>query len=79
MHREGRGSSQASANCVRAQRPHPLERSSQHARAARAGRLLRFVRLTSERVRQAVREDYSFAKKQEPQLAFLVVVQGRSG
>jgi hypothetical protein len=36
--------------------------------------LLRFVRLSSEWARQAVREGCSFAKKQEPQLALLVVV-----
>ena len=30
----------------------------------RAGRLLSFVRLSSERVRQAVLQDCSFAKKQ---------------
>jgi hypothetical protein len=38
------------------------------------GRLLTFVRLSSEWARQAVREGCSFAKKQEPQLALLVVV-----
>jgi hypothetical protein len=38
-------------------------------------RLLRFVRLSSERARQAVRRDCSFAKKRESPPALLVVVQ----
>jgi hypothetical protein len=36
--------------------------------------LLRFVRLSSERARQAVRQDCSFATKQESRPALLVVV-----
>src|SRR5215207_1577072 len=36
-----------------------------------------FVRLSSERARQAVRQDSSFAKKQESPPALLVVVQVR--
>ena len=36
--------------------------------------LLRFVRLSSEQARQAVRQDYSFAKKQEPRPALVVIV-----
>ena len=39
------------------------------------GRLLRFVRLSSERVRQAVRQDCSFAKTQASPPALLVVVE----
>ena len=38
-----RRSSQASASCVRGQTPASVERSSEHVRAPRAGRLLRFV------------------------------------
>jgi hypothetical protein len=49
--------------------------SSEQARALRAARLLRFVQLSSERARQAVRQDCSFAKKQESPYALLVVVQ----
>jgi hypothetical protein len=41
--------------------------------AGTSGRLL-LVRLSSERARQAVRRDSSFAKKQEPPPALLVVV-----
>jgi hypothetical protein len=67
-------SSQATASCVRGQTPASVERSSQHVRAPRARRLLRFVRLGSERVRQAVRHDSSFAKKQASPLALLDVV-----
>jgi hypothetical protein len=37
--------------------------------------LSRFVRLSSERVRQAVRQDCSFAKKQASPPALLVVIQ----
>ena len=44
--------------------------------SCRAG-LLRFVRLSSERARQAVRQDCSFAKKQDSPPALPVVV--RSG
>ena len=40
-------------------------------------RLLCFVRPSSERARQAVRQDCSFAKKQESPLALLVVVRSR--
>ena len=40
-----------------------------------AGRLLVFVRLSSERVRQAVRDDCSFANKQASPVALLVVVR----
>jgi hypothetical protein len=39
--------------------------------------LLRFVRLSSERASQAVRQDCSVAKKQEPPPALLVVVHRR--
>jgi hypothetical protein len=50
----------------------------QSSSAASAGvglqRLLRFVRLSSERVRQAVPRDCSFAEKQAPPPALLVVV-----
>jgi hypothetical protein len=38
-------------------------------------RLLLVVHLSSERVRQAVRQDCSFAKKQQPQRECLLVVQ----
>jgi hypothetical protein len=38
----------------------------------------RFVRLCSERMRQAVRQDCSFAKKLESPPALLVVVRGSS-
>jgi hypothetical protein len=43
---------------------------------SRAGGRLVLVRLRSERARQAVRQDCSFAKKQESPPALLVVIQG---
>ena len=57
-----------------AKRPHPLEWSSQRVRAPRAGRLLRFVQLSSERARHALRQDCSFAKQQDSPPALPVVV-----
>jgi hypothetical protein len=57
-------------------RPHTWKARASSRRAVRRGRLLTFVRLSSERARQAVRQDCSFAKKQESSLALLVVVQG---
>jgi hypothetical protein len=43
-----------------------------------APRLLVVVRLSSERARQAVRQDCSFAKEQESRRALLVVVLSES-
>ena len=55
--------------------PRAETRRQQRARSPLApARLLRFVRLSSERVRQAVRQDCSFAEKQEFLPALLVVV-----
>jgi hypothetical protein len=47
-------------------------------RASVASRLLLVVRLSSERARQPVRQDCSFAKKQESPHARLVLVLSRS-
>jgi hypothetical protein len=41
-------------------------------------RLLRFVHLSSERTLEPVRKDCSFAEKQQPQAARLLVVRGES-
>jgi hypothetical protein len=57
----------------------PLSRSMRSARPAQArtpaAALLAVVRLSSERVRQAVRQDCSVAKKQASRPALPVVVQ----
>jgi hypothetical protein len=53
----------------------PVQISSSGASGRRhVQRLLRFVRLSSERARHAVRQDCSSAKKQEAPSALLVVV-----
>jgi hypothetical protein len=49
-----------------------------HRDALGASRLLSFVRLSSERARQEVRRDCSFAKKRESPPALLVVVRSES-
>ena len=72
--RRARRSSRAGVRCVRAERPASVERSSQQGSRASCRLLLRFVRLSSERVRQAVRQDCSSAEKQEFPPALLVVV-----
>jgi hypothetical protein len=54
------------------------ESSSEQSRPPCAGRLLRFVRLSSERARHAVRQDCSFAKKQKSPSALSVVVRHES-
>jgi hypothetical protein len=60
---------------LRAETPGYPQSSSEQARALRAARLLRFVQLSSERTLEPVREDSSFAEKQESHRALLVVVQ----
>ena len=72
-----RGSSLAGVSYVPSETLASVERSSQQVRAPRVGPLLRFVQLSSERRRQAVRQHCSFAKKQESPPALLRVV--RSG
>ena len=55
------------------------QRSSGSPSRIAARPLLRFVRLSSERVRQAVPQDCSFAEKQASPPALLVVVHSKSG
>ena len=69
-----RWSSRAGVSCVRAETPASVERSSQQVPAPRVGRLLRFVQLSSERARHALRQDCSFAKQQDSPPALPVVV-----
>jgi hypothetical protein len=49
------------------------ESRSEQARALRAARLLRFVHPSSERKVKPVRQDSSFAEKQEPHPALVLV------
>ena len=75
--RRSRRSSLAGVSYVPSETLASVERSSQQVRAPRVGPLLRFVQLSSERARQAVRHDRCFAKKQESPLALLVVIHSR--
>ena len=72
-----RGSSLAGVSYVPSETLASVERSSQQVRAPRVGPLLRFVQLSSERTLEPLRQDSSFAEKQESHPALLVVVPSR--
>jgi len=70
---DARSSSQAARQLPVVETP-AYQGSSGHSPCVACRPLLVFVRLSSERVRQAVRQDCSFVKKQESPPALLVVV-----
>ena len=70
-----RWSSRAGVRCVRAATRASVERSSQRGSRASRRPLLRFVRLSSERTLEPVRQDCSFAKKRQSHPALLLVVR----
>jgi hypothetical protein len=67
-------SPRASVRAHGPRRPHTWKQQRAVSARFAPGRLLTFVRLSSERARQAVRQECSFAKKQESPPALLVVV-----
>ena len=67
--------SRAGGSCVRAEMPASVERSSQQVSRASCRPLLGFVQLSSERTLEPVRQDSSFAEKQQPQPARLLLIQ----